>query len=120
MRAAAGTAAADQSKTWFLVASGYAAVWARENTREAIFEAMQRREVYATTGSRIRLRFFGGWDFNDQDLNSRIPANAGYKKGTPMGGDLRVKPEDANAPNFMVYALRDPIGANLDRIQIVK
>jgi hypothetical protein len=105
---------------WQMVASGLAAVWATENTREAIFDAMLRREVYGTTGPRIYVRMFGGWEFKGQDLNSRIPANAGYKKGTPMGGDLRVKPEDATAPNFMVYAVRDPIGANLDRIQIVK
>jgi hypothetical protein len=63
---------------------------------------------------------FGGWEFADQDLNSRIPATIGYEKGSPMGGDLREMPKDAKAPNFMVYALRDPIGANLDRIQIVK
>ena len=68
----------------------------------------------------MTVRLFGGWEFTDQDLNSRIPANAGYKKGSPMGGELRAKPESADAPNFMVYALRDPIGANLDRIQIVK
>ena len=105
---------------WQMVASGLAAVWATENTREAIFDAMLRREVYGTTGPRMSVRMFGGWEFNDQDLNSRIPANAGYKKGVPMGDDLRVKPKDAAAPNFMVYALRDPIGANLDRIQIVK
>jgi len=105
---------------WQMVASGLAAVWATDNTREAIFDAMLRKEVYGTTGPRIAVRLFGGWEFNDQDMNSRIPANAGYAKGTPMGGDLRVKPKDATAPNFMVYALRDPIGANLDRIQIVK
>jgi hypothetical protein len=105
---------------WQMVASGLAAIWATENTREAIFDAMLRKEVYGTTGPRMAVRMFGGWEFNDQDLNSRIPANAGYKKGTPMGGDLRVKPKGATAPNFMVYALRDPIGANLDRIQIVK
>jgi len=81
---------------------------------------MQRKEVYATTGPRMSVRFFGGWKFNEQDLNSRMPAVVGYKKGTPMGGDLRAMPKDAKAPNFMVYALRDPIGANLDRIQIVK
>jgi len=105
---------------WQLVASGLAAVWATENTREAIFDAMQRKEVYGTTGPRMTVRMFGGWEFTDQDLNSRMPAVVGYEKGSPMGGDLRTMPEDATAPNFMVYALRDPVGANLDRIQIVK
>jgi len=103
---------------WGMVASGLAAVWAIENTRESIFDAMERKEVYATTGSRMAVRFFGGWDFSDNDLNSRNPAFAGYKKGVPMGGDL-TKSSD-KAPSFMVYALRDPIGGNLDRIQIIK
>ena len=105
---------------WEMVASGLAAVWATENTREAIFDAMERKEVYATTGSRIGVRFFGGWDYTMDDLTSRMPATAGYAKGTPMGGDLAAAPEGAEAPNFMVYALKDPIGANIDRIQIVK
>jgi hypothetical protein len=102
-----------------LVSSGYAAVWSSENTREAIWDAMARKEVYGTTGPRITVRFFGGWDYNAEDLNSRTPAFRGYEKGVPMGGDLRPRGE-ATAPTFMVYALRDPVGANLDRIQVVK
>ena len=102
-----------------LVASGYTGVWARENTRAAIWDAMARKEVYGTTGPRIMVRFFGGWDYTTEDLNSRMPAFRGYEKGVPMGGDLRGKKGNA-APKFMVYALRDAVGANLDRIQIVK
>ncbi|MGD8878871.1 MAG: DUF3604 domain-containing protein [Methyloceanibacter sp.] len=105
---------------WQQVASGLAAVWATENTREAIFDAMERKETYATTGSRMGVRFFGGWNYTDEDIASRTPAFAGYDKGVPMGGDLPVKPDDAKMPSFMVYALKDPIGGNLDRIQIVK
>ena len=105
---------------WEMVASGLAAVWATENTREAIFDAMERKEVYATTGSRISVRFFGGWEYTMDDLTSRPPAAAGYAKGTPMGGDLSAAPEGAAAPNFMVFALKDPYGGNIDRIQIVK
>jgi len=104
---------------WEQVASGYAAVWARENTREAIFEAMQRRETYATTGSRMSVRFFGGWDFTADDANTRFPADAGYDKGVPMGGDMANAP-DGQAPNFLVAARKDPFSGNLDRIQIVK
>ena len=104
---------------WQMVASGYTAVWARENTRTSLFDAMDRKEIYATTGPRMVVRFFGGWDYTEQDLNSRQPAFAGYSKGVPMGGDLLNAPE-GKAPTFMVYALRDPIGANLDRLQIVK
>ena len=102
-----------------LASSGYTGVWAHENTREAIWDAMARKEVYATTGPRMLVRFFGGWEYADQDLNSRQPAFRGYEKGVPMGADLPVRTNDA-APTFMVYALRDPIGANLDRVQIVK
>ncbi|MEM6577105.1 MAG: DUF3604 domain-containing protein [Pseudomonadota bacterium] len=103
---------------WSLVASGYTGVWAEENTRASLWDAMVRREVYATTGPRMAVRFFGGWEFNENDLRSRAPAFVGYEKGVPMGGDLR--PATTDAPTFMAYALRDPIGANLDRIQIVK
>ena len=104
---------------WGQVSSGLAAVWAAENTREAIFDAMERKEVYATTGSRMFVRFFGGWDYTDTDISSRSPSFAGYDKGVPMGGDLPARTGDG-PPKFMVFALRDPIGGNLDRIQIVK
>ena len=106
-------------KGWETVASGLAAVWATENTREAIWDAMARKEVYATTGSRLLVRFFGGWDYTLEDLNSRQPSFRGYEKGVPMGGDLRPR-TGKGAPTFLVYALRDNIGANLDRIQVVK
>jgi hypothetical protein len=102
------------------VASGYQGVWATENTRAALFDAMVRKETYATTGPRIPVRFFGGWDYSDDDLRSRAPAFRGYEKGVPMGGDLPPASQGKGAPVFMVYALRDPVGANLDRIQIVK
>ncbi|MER8435406.1 DUF3604 domain-containing protein [Mesorhizobium sp. M1312] len=104
---------------WETTASGYAAVWAQENTRASIFDAMKRRETYATTGPRILVRFFGGFDFTADDANSRSPAIAGYSKGVPMGGDLTNAPA-GKAPTFLVAALKDPIGANLDRYQIVK
>jgi hypothetical protein len=104
---------------WEVGAAGYAAVWATENTREAIFDAMKRRETYATTGPRMGVRFFGGFDFDAKDANHRMPAEIGYAKGVPMGGDLRAAP-GGKAPTFLVAALKDPIGANLDRIQIVK
>ena len=104
---------------WETSASGYAAVWATENTREALFDAMARRETYATTGPRMLVRFFGGWDFEAADANNRLPARIGYTKGVPMGGDLRSAPA-GRSPNFLVAALKDPIGANLDRMQVVK
>ena len=102
-----------------LLASGYQGIWATENTREALFDAMERKETYATTGPRMAVRFFGGWEFDDNDLRSRAPAFAGYGKGVPMGGNLTMAPS-GKAPTFMAYVLRDPIGANLDRIQIIK
>jgi len=104
---------------WEVSASGYAAVWATDNTREAIWDAMQRRETYATTGPRMIVRFFGGWDFEPGDAQNRLPAAIGYAKGVPMGGDLR-RTEGSKGPSFLVAALKDPMGANLDRIQVVK
>ncbi len=104
---------------WEVVSSGYAAVWAEENTRASLFDAMQRRETYATTGSRLVVRFFGGWEFDQADAESRSPAQAGYTKGVPMGGDLSAAPAD-KAPTFLAAAMKDPIGGNLDRIQIIK
>ena len=102
-----------------MTSSGLAAVWARENTREALFDAMMNKETYATTGSRITVRFFGGWDFTKADAQHRLPANIGYEKGVPMGGDLMKSPA-GKSPSFLVAALRDPYSGNLDRIQIVK
>jgi len=104
---------------WEQVSSGYAAVWATENTRKAVWDAMKRREVFATTGTRLAVRFFGGWDFSAEDARSRIPAEIGYTKGVPMGGDLFTAPAD-KAPTFLVAAIKDPYSGNLDRIQIVK
>jgi len=105
---------------WQQAAGGYAAVWARANTREAIFDAMQRKETYATTGSRMTVRFFGGWDFEEADTQTRLPADAGYARGVPMGGDLRKAPDGKKAPSFLLAAMKDPYSGNLDRMQIVK
>jgi hypothetical protein len=104
---------------WQVSAAGYAAVWATENTRAALWDAMERKETYATTGPRMVVRFFGGFDFEASDANSRLPAAIGYTKGVPMGGDLTAAPS-GKSPTFLVAAMKDPIGANLDRIQIVK
>ena len=107
-------------KGWQQAAGGYAGVWAAENTREAIFDAMKRKETYATTGPRMTVRFFGGWDFTAEDAESRLPAGVGYAKGVPMGGDLHKAPAGSKAPNFLVAAMRDAYSGNLDRIQIIK
>jgi len=100
-------------------ASGLAAVWARENTREEIWDAMARKETYATTGTRMQVRLFAGWDFKEDEVYRPDFAREGYRRGVPMGGDLSNAPRGA-APRFMIRALRDPDGANLDRIQVIK
>lgn len=107
-------------KDWQLGASGLTAVWAEENTRASIWDAMKRKEVYATTGTRILVRFFGGWDFKPEDVLSRNPGAVGYGKGVPMGGDLTTPDNGAKAPSFLVAALKDSFSGNLDRIQIIK
>ncbi|MBO6563885.1 MAG: DUF3604 domain-containing protein [Pseudomonadales bacterium] len=106
-------------KNWRTVASGYAAVWAEENTREALFAAMKRREVYATTGSKIAVRFFGGWSFGAEDAHRPDYVDVGYKQGVPMGGDLSSASE-SDSPRFLISAAKDPDGANLDRVQVIK
>ena len=106
--------------TWHYTAAGYAAVWATENSREALWDAMKRKEVYATSGSRMTVRLFGGWSFTDEDAKSRNIADAGYTKGVPMGGDLPAKSDSAKSPTFLVSAMMDAESGNLDRIQIIK
>jgi hypothetical protein len=102
-----------------LAASGLAGVWATDNTREAIWDAMARKEVFGTTGTRLQIRVFGGYGFGSDDLSQTDLATKGYASGVPMGSDLTDAPEGAS-PGFLVEAMRDPLGANLDRIQIVK
>lgn len=104
---------------WSMSASGLAAVWAEENTRESIFAAFKRREVYGTTGPRIAVRFFGGWDFDATAADAANLADVGYAGGVPMGGDLTGAPA-GQAPKFLVRATKDPKSGNLDRVQIVK
>jgi hypothetical protein len=102
------------------IGAGLAAVWARENTREGLFDAMQKKEAYATTGTRIVVRFFGGWDYGKDEVFRPDAVSIGYRKGVPMGGDLPAKPSGKKAPVFMVGALKDTWSGNLDRIQIIK
>ncbi|MCX2982929.1 DUF3604 domain-containing protein [Halieaceae bacterium IMCC14734] len=109
----------DGWKTWEMSSSGYAGVWAKENTRAAIWDAMQRREVYATTGPRMTVRFFGGWEFSEDDASFQKLASSGYARGVPMGGTLQAS-QDMGAPKFLVGAMKDPLSGHLDRIQIVK
>ena len=104
---------------WYYSASGYAGVWATENTRESLFAAMRRKETYATTGPRMTVRFFGGWGYAAEDAARSDLAQAGYAGGVPMGGDLAHGPE-GKSPSFLVRAVKDPDGANLDRVQVIK
>ncbi len=105
--------------SWEFSSSGYAAVWAANNTRSSIFDAMQRRETYATTGPRMSVRFWGGWNFQSKDLLSRDVVSLAYKNGVPMGGDLAAAPKGL-PPSFLLVADKEVDGANLDRIQVVK
>jgi hypothetical protein len=107
------------AKGWDMGAAGFVAAWATENTRQGIYEAFKRKEVYASTGPRITLRFFGGFDFHPADLKAKDLAAVGYHKGVPMGGDIEAG-AGRKAPSFLVAALKDPLGGNLDRVQIVK
>ncbi|MCH4822300.1 DUF3604 domain-containing protein [Gramella lutea] len=106
------------SKGWDMGAAGWVGVWAESNTRKSLVDAFKRREVYATTGPRITLRFFGGFDYSKNDLEDENMVQTGYDKGVPMGGDLRNT--NGKAPSFMIAAMKDPDGANLDRIQVIK
>ena len=104
---------------WNIQASGLAGVWARENTRAALFDAMKRKEVYGSTGPRMTVRLFAGWDFQADEVEAPDFAAQGYARGVPMGGDLKSAPA-GKAPTFLVRAMRDPEGGNLDRVQIIK
>jgi hypothetical protein len=105
---------------WEQAAAGYAGVWATANTREALFDAIRRGETYATTGPRIAVLFFGGWRFGEVDAGASSVARAGYVKGVPMGSDLPAPIGDQKTPTFLLSVAKDPKGANLERIQIVK
>lgn len=105
-------------RDWTLGAQGYTGVWAVANTREALWDAMMRRETYATSGPRITVRFFGGWDFVDAEMQGPDLVAAGYSRGVPMGGSLRGA--KGRRPTFLVAATKAPGGANLDRAQVVK
>ena len=105
---------------WSMQAAGLAAAWAKESTRESIFAAFKRREVYASTGPRIKVRVFGGWDFKDGIQNANNMSEVGYQKGVPMGGDLTRPTNNSKKIQMLIRATKDPRGANLDRVQVVK
>ncbi len=101
-------------------AAGIAGVWAEENTRESIFDALRRKETFATSGPHIKVRFFGGWDFTESDAGGRDLVRTGYDRGVAMGGDLPPQGAENQSPTFMVWAIRDPENAPLQRLQIIK
>jgi len=119
VRTSASHMAGLKNADWELGASGLAAVWAHDNTREAIFDALARKEIYATTGSRILLRFFAGWQYQGGEINSPEFTELAYERGVPMGAELGPGPR-GKAPRFLLYALKDPDGPNLARLQVVK
>jgi hypothetical protein len=110
----------DSANGWHRAAQGLAAVWAKENTREEIFAAFQRKETYATTGPRMKVRFFAGWNFVEEDLQARDFVERAYQKGVPMGGDLIAPQQAENGPQFLIRVTKDPLEANLDRVQMIK
>ena len=99
---------------------GLAVVWAEENARDSLFDALRRRETYSTSGTRIVVRFFGGWSYDAAICSDVALARLGYEGGVPMGGELTARPTGAGAPRLVVSALRDDLGAPLQRVQIVK
>ena len=103
-----------------LAASGYAAVWARDNTRAEIYDALARREVYASSGPRIVVRFFAGWNLPEDLDKAPDVVEQGYALGVPMGGDLPAAPTDTDGPDFVILAEKDALGAGLDRVQVIK
>jgi hypothetical protein len=105
-----------------MASAGLAAVWAPQNTREGIFDAMQRKETYATTGPRIQLRMFASWAYDDALLSTHSWLKTAYMNGVPMGGALLLDESDQTikSPTFLINAIKDPMGANLDRAQIIK
>jgi hypothetical protein len=117
-----GTGSAESQRMSILERSGggLTGVWAEENTRESIFAALQRKETFATSGPRLRVRMFASWDYGRDLLKGRHWVAQAYRRGVPMGSDLPVRPRNAGAPRFAVHAAKDPDGANLDRIQIIK
>jgi hypothetical protein len=119
IRLTSGTTIAGESPIMFGT-PGATGVWADENTRAGIFDALKRKESFGTSGPLIRVRFFGGWNYPESMADARDFAAQGYGGGVPMGGDLPAMPKAAKAPSFAVQSLKDPQSGNLDRIQIIK